>query len=538
MEQNSNPLNSTRKNLVPIWIRTVSVSIPLLFLIVFFLWPVLNLTLKAVEFENFTDTFSDSDIFGILCFTFAQALISTSLTVVIGFFPTLLVSRYNFVGKRVLSAILVIPFIMPSVVAASSFRAILPNTISETAIAVVIVHVFLNIAVIVKIVGPTMKIIPEGLFRASKTLGANRLQNMRYVLLPIVSKSYMSAATIVFVFCFTSYGVIKVIGGRNSTIETEIARQALFEGNINSAAILTILQMLVLGVIFGTSFLYSRKDHFELQALSTENFKRSSSSKNLRLTLLSFITGSIICLPFFVMFTKSFRIGDSWSLTAWKNLRGYEIRPGIGYGIDPLVSIFTSIKIALVCVSLSMTLGLLIVLVARHSRFLPKVISAFSLFPLITSAVTIGLGIFLTFSNAPVDWRNSWLIVPIGHTLIALPFVIRIISHSSSMSPTSLDHASYCLGASPTKTLFKVNLPILKPAILYSSGISAAISLGEFGATSFLSRTGSETMPITIADLISRTGDIPRAQAFMMSSILAVLCAGIVFLIEVRDARN
>ena len=61
-------------------------------------------------------------------------------------------------------------------------------------------------------------------------------------------------------------------------------------------------------------------------------------------------------------------------------------------------------------------------------------------------------------------------------------------------------------------------------------------SLGEFGATTFLTRTGTETMPIAIAKLVGQTGDIPRAQGFMLASVLALTTTIIVFSLEAKNA--
>jgi thiamine transport system permease protein len=62
--------------------------------------------------------------------------------------------------------------------------------------------------------------------------------------------------------------------------------------------------------------------------------------------------------------------------------------------------------------------------------------------------------------------------------------------------------------------------------------LAAAISLGEFGATSFLSRSGQETLPLAIDRLLGRTGGVFQAQAFALSAILAAATVLVVLLVD------
>jgi thiamine transport system permease protein len=70
---------------------------------------------------------------------------------------------------------------------------------------------------------------------------------------------------------------------------------------------------------------------------------------------------------------------------------------------------------------------------------------------------------------------------------------------------------------------------------MIAAGLAAAISLGEFGATSFLTRSGSETMPIAIERLLGRTGAALQAQAYVLATILAVATIVIVLLLDLGD---
>ena len=77
-----------------------------------------------------------------------------------------------------------------------------------------------------------------------------------------------------------------------------------------------------------------------------------------------------------------------------------------------------------------------------------------------------------------------------------------------------LHEAAATLGATPARAWREVTVPHLRRPLVAAAGLAAAISLGEFGATSFLSRSGSETMPIAIERLLGRAGGLLQAQGY------------------------
>ena len=137
--------------------------------------------------------------------------------------------------------------------------------------------------------------------------------------------------------------------------------------------------------------------------------------------------------------------------------------------------------------------------------------------PIATSAVTIGFGMLITFDEGWYDWRASWWLVPVGQALVAVPFVVRTTLPVLRGIDPHLHEAAATLGAGPVRAWREVTLPHLWRPLLTAAGLAAAISLGEFGATSFLSRAGSETVPVAIERLLGRTGAVLQAQAYALS---------------------
>ncbi len=152
--------------------------------------------------------------------------------------------------------------------------------------------------------------------------------------------------------------------------------------------------------------------------------------------------------------------------------------------------------------------------------------------PLGASAVTLGLGFIVTFNRPPLDVRSFPWLIPIAHSLVALPFVVRTLQPALSSIPVSLRQAASVLGASPFQVWREVDLPIVARAATVSAIFSFTISLGEFGATSFLARPEYPTLPVAIFRFLSQPGALNYGQALAMATLLMLLCALSIFLLE------
>ncbi len=159
--------------------------------------------------------------------------------------------------------------------------------------------------------------------------------------------------------------------------------------------------------------------------------------------------------------------------------------------------------------------------------------------PLGASAVTLGLGLIITFNKALFGSQfrlvTSPLLVPIAHTIIALPFVIRALQPALAAIPDRLRQAAAMLGASPSRVWFAVDWPIVARATLSAGVFAFTISLGEFGASSLVVRPEYPTMPIAIARFLSQPGGLNYGQAMAMATILMITCGiGILFIERLR----
>ncbi|MGH9269800.1 MAG: ABC transporter permease [Ilumatobacteraceae bacterium] len=529
----------TRNRLPPRLIVALA-AVPVLFLVVFYLWPFATLLARGLTPGTVRDTFTRASTWDIAWFTLWQALASTALTVAAGLLPAYVLARFRFPGRRLLAGLLAAAFVLPTVVMGAAILALLPAGWERGVPAILAAHVTFNLAVVVRTVGAVWQHLPPDLEAAAATLGASPWRTWWAVTMPLLRPAILAAAAIVFVFTFTSFGIVRVLGDAGtSTIEVEVWRRATQLGDIGAAATLAVTQLILIGVLVGWSSWQQRRHSraLDLRPLARRVRPRRGRQRAL-VAVTAVATAGVVVAPLIALVLRSVRNRAGWSLAAWQRLGDAEVRPGVRLGVDPLSAIVNSLRTAALATVFAVTIGALAALAITASRRLGRLLDAGLMLPIATSAVTIGFGILITFDQPPVDWRASPLIVPIGQALVAVPFVVRIALPVLRGVDPRLHEAASTLGASPTRAWREVTLAHLRRPLLLAAGLAAAISLGEFGATSFLSRQDSETMPIVIARLLGRTGDVVQAQAYVLATILAVVTVLVVVALDLAGDRE
>jgi thiamine transport system permease protein len=521
-------------NRLPGWLVGALVVGPVVGLAIFYAWPFANLVVEAVDAESVRTVLGRSRTWSIVWFTTWQAVVSTLLTIVIGLVPAWVIARFDFAGRRFLLSLLTAVFVLPTVVMGAAFLALLPDSLDRTVWAVIGAHVVFNLAVVVRTVGTVWEHLPADMEDAAATLGASPLVVFREITLPLIRPAVTAAAAIIFLFTFTSFGVIRVLGAPGTrTIEVEVWRRATQLGQVDQAAVLALLQLAILGLLAIWSSRSARRHSraLELRPLTRPQKPRTPRDR-LIVSLVAGSTALVAIGPLAALVVKSLSTPNGWTFTAWTDLGSAEIRPGITLGLDPLDALVNSLQTAAWATLFATVIGALASLGIAAAGRAGRVLDAGLLLPIGTSAVTIGFGMLITFDTAPYDWRSTWWLVPVGHALVAVPFVVRsTLGVLRSVDP-HLSLAAATLGAAPTRAWREVVVPYLWRPLAVGAALAAAISLGEFGATSFLSRSGGETLPIAIEQLLGRTGSLLQTKGYALATILAAATIALVMVID------
>jgi thiamine transport system permease protein len=509
---------------LPRWLRLGLIGVPALFLFVFYLWPVVTLLATVADGSTIVDTLGRPGVGRVVWFTLWQAVLSTIATLIVGVGPAFLVARFQFRGRGVVTSLVTVAFLMPTVVVGAGFSTLLPQSMRHTAAAVIVAHVFFNVAVVVRIVGTFWSQTPRDLASAARVLGASRWRAALEVTVPVLRPAMLSAAAITFLFTFTSFGVVQILGGpSNPTIEVEVWRRATQLGDVGGAAVLSLLQLLALALVIVISVRAQRRSRIDLELELDARQHPRGPRQRAAVAVATAATATAMLAPFVALAVSSIRPGGVWSLTAWTTLGDAPTRPGAGLNVQPLAAIAASCRAAALATVVAVTIGALATLGIARARTAGRLLDVGSMLPLGTSAVTIGFGMLITFDRAPVDWRGQPWLVPLGHALVAIPFVVRATLPVLASRPNTLIEAAATLGATPTRAWWEIDARLIRRPLIVGAGFAAAISFGEFGATTLLSRTGDETVPLAIGRLLSRAGDLPRAQAAVLALILAAI---------------
>lgn len=241
-------------------------AVPVAFFALFFAWPVAAIVARGLkvdgawQFGRIADVVAQSDIRHVLWFTTWQALASTALTLMVALPGAYVFARFHFPGKQVLRAVVTVPFVLPTVVVGTAFLALVGRgglldelwgvRLDTTVWAILLAHVFFNYAVVVRTVGGLWAQLDPRQEEAARMLGATRFHAWRRVTLPALAPAVAAAALMVFLFTFTSFGVVQILGGPTfSTLEVEIYRQTSEIFDLSTAAVLTIVQFVAVGAI-------------------------------------------------------------------------------------------------------------------------------------------------------------------------------------------------------------------------------------------------------------------------------------------------
>jgi thiamine transport system permease protein len=532
---------------------------PLAFLAVFFFYPlarILALSLfpaGMVDLTPLRTLITDPYYVRLLGFTTGQAALSTLLTLLLGMPAAFVFARFRFAGQNLLRALTTVPFVMPTMVVAAAFTSLLgprgvlnaflmrafdlpqpPVQVQHSLALILLAHVFYNATVIVRLVGGFWANLDPQLEDAARVLGAGRWRTFREVTLPLLWPSIAAASLLVFLFCFTSFGVILILGGpRFATLEVEIYRQAVHLFHLPLAAVLSLMQM---AFTFGIMLLYTHlqaRAAVPLRLRPRSAAQRRVASGGQRLAVWSSAGGVVMLLltPLAALVARSFTLGGPPSLTYYAEL--FVNRRQSLFYVPPGEAIRNSLAAGAATTVLAVGIGTLAAysLLRRRGR-LSALLDPLFMLPLGTSAVTLGFGFVVALNRPPLNLRTSPWLIPLAHTLVAFPFVVRALLPVLRGLDPHWREAAAMLGASPRRVWREIDLPLVARALLVGAVFAFTISLGEFGATALVVRPEFPTMPVVIYRLLGQPGALNYGQALAMSSLLMMVCTVGFLLIE------
>lgn len=522
-------------------------ALPAAFFAVFFAWPVAAIVARGLKADGawqlgrIADVVTQPDIRHVLWFTTWQALASTALTLLLALPAAHVFARFDFPGRQLLRAVVTVPFVLPTVVVGTAFLALVGRggllddlwgvRLDTTVWAILLAHVFFNYAVVVRTVGGLWAQLDPRQEQAARMLGASPLTAWRKVTLPALAPAVAAAALMVFLFTFTSFGVVQILGGPTfSTLEVEIYRQTSEVFDLSTAAVLTLVQFAAVGAILAVHAWTVRRRESALRLADPKTTARRPRGAGQWALLAGVLltVALLLVLPLAVLVQRSL---DAPGLGYYRALTDAD---GGTFLVAPLHAVWTSLEYAVAATAIALVIGGLAAaaLARRDAGRLVRGFDALLMLPLGVSAVTVGFGFLIALDRPPLDLRQSWILVPLAQALVGAPFVVRTMLPVLRAVDGRLREAAAVLGASPWRVWREVDLPLVRRALLIAAGFAFAVSLGEFGATVFIARPDNPTLPVAVARLLSRPGELNYGQAMALSTILMVVCAAALLVLE------
>lgn len=531
--------------------RSFLVVIPLAFLGIFFFYPLAAIVVRGLAPDGQLDLSAFGRIVGspfyldTLWFTIWQAAASTLLTLMAALPAAYVFARYAFRGKALIRALTTIPFVLPTVVVASAFSALIgprgwinewlrrllnldyaPLDIQNTIWMILLAHVFYNFTIVLRIVGGFWANLNPQVESAARVLGANCWRVFLEVTLPLLRPAILAATLLVFLFDFTSFGVILILGGPQfNTLEVAIYRNTQITFNLSLATALALVQ---LACTFALMSIYTRlqaRASVPIDLRPQRATQKPPATQGDRI-LIRIVAGSMLILllsPLLALVARSFFDSSGFTL---EHYTGLATNPrGSVLFVPPLQAIGNSLLIAMGTMLIALAAGTIAAYAVGSDargggrRLLQHVVEPVFMLPLGASAVTLGFGFLIGLPAL----RASPVLLPLAHSLVAFPFVVRAITPALRSIRAHLREAASVMGASPLQAWREVDLPIVARALLVGGAFAFAVSMGEFGATAMITREDTPTLPYAIFRYLSQPGSANYGQAMAMSTLLMVV---------------
>ena len=513
--------------------RTLFPLVGLVPFVLLFAVPVL-LVLSSAGPASLALVFTSSYYLRLIGFTLFQAFLSTVFSLAAGLPAAYLLSNYSFRGKRFFSTVFSVPFVLPSILVVLGFVIFYGNSgylnrflmavmnTSEPPLrilyrfpAVIAAHVFYNFPVIVSVLTGHWSSMPQDCEESAAVEGAGPVQVFLRVTLPRLLPSVAGACALVFLYCFTSFAIILVLGGGPglSTIEVEIYRKARLELNTAMASSLSLVSLVFVSLVLYFHLRLERSVHAN-DGTSYHRMKKLGKKSFPAYTYLV-LAALALLLPMASVAFRSFFASASRGGKAVFSLRAYSSL------LKNPSSIINSVATALLA-SITGTIYALSVcyyIVNGKSAAGRRAASFAVLLPLAVSSIILGLGYFMVssyFRSIP----PLLILVPV-HSIIIMPFAVRAILPAYRSIPASLTEEARTMGAGDFRTFIHVHIPFMGRATGVSLAFGFTISIGELNSAVLLGFSSFPTIPTQIYGMINSYN---YQGACAMGTLLIVIC--------------
>ncbi len=498
-----------------------------------------------------------------LKFTLLEAVASSLLTVLIGLPVAWCLSRYKWKRIRMLRALIAVPFVTPSIVAAMGFLSLIRqdgvltkigiDLRLETGIvgwfadasgwnhpghflALIIAHAWFNLSLMIRFVEPTLSSLDPAWEEQLSMLpqGKSRIARMKYLWIPVIGPAVFCAAALSFLFSFTSFALVKWMTPASHTLESLMAEAGSSAGivgyRIDSSELIysvALVQFVILLLTLWITSLLQKKYSQRLSLLTEQGVRKHHGTPSVAAQIVIFFGVMFTLLPFFSVFLSSLQVRKisegsverNWTLDGWRTAWSGDMST---MGVAEAMS--NSIIYALCTLLIALPLGWILAstifkLEQNGWSKTSKLLDLACMLPLAVSALMVGLGVLL----GGLRWYPEmfgWFLLPVyPHVLLTVPFVVRVMLPAYHSLDPAFSEQCQMLNLSPLRSWYHGKLMFLRGPAVVAGSLTLAFSLGEFGASWLLVRSGNwDTLSIVVDQLMSRPNFDPLIHTTAMAA--------------------
>lgn len=501
---------------------------PALVVVLMLVAPLARLVLEALRMQgpgmeaiNLWHPWQDAYLRWRLLWSLAQAGITCVLSLVMGLPLAWVLARFEFAGRTLVLRLLMLPFVVPTLVAALGVLALwgpsgvwgaaLDGALDDTPWLLLYGNLFFNLCLVVRAGVDGLSRVNQSQLAAARSLGCTPWRAFWRAEWPTAAPWLMSALCLVFLYCFSGFGLALILGGqRFATVEVEIYSLVAYELQLASASVLALWTLLLTGVIALAYAYLERGLSAPVTYTPVPRHRPQGWSQWLALLATLAWLGLICALPVAVVFWRAWSLG--WE--AWVLVMDEEAMMALG----------NTLRFSLVALVLATVLGLMHAMALRGWVWW----RATAFFPFVISPVTVAFGLLLLYPSLTA----SLGLLLMAYAVLAYPFVAKSVAAGLDALPEQQVQAARTLGASAWSAFWRVTLPQLQPALRRGMAFAAATALGEFAVTLFLSRPEWTTLTTLVYQRLSRPGQANFDAAMILSCVLMVVALLAFALIE------
>lgn len=495
--------------------RAVTLALlPLAFLLAVQVLPALRVLSLAWEAQTPLDwwaPWSDAYLRTRMLWSLTQALSTCLVVTLLGVPIGWVLARLEFAGRLLLLRCLMLPFVVPTLVAALGVLAVSPPNLQGTPWLLIYGNVFFNLCVVVRAVLEALEQVSASRVAAARTLGAGPWRAFWRVEWPVVVPWLASALCLVFLYCFSGFGLALILGGQAyATVEVEIYTLVAHELQLQQAGVLAVW---VMGITAMAAYFYAVLERGLSSPARADRMVRQVPSHN----------GQWLAVWCVVAVLLTVCVAPLAAI-AWQALGAGAASWAVLMEPETLSALWNTLRFTLLAVGLATVLGVMHALASQRWVWMRALVYL----PFVVSPVLVAFGLLLAYPQ----WAGGFWVMVAGYTLLATPFVAKAVAARLDSLPVNYLLVARTLGATPWRCFVRVTLPLLSAALRRGMAFAAATAVGEFAVTLFLARPEWATLTTLIYEHLGRPGAANRDAALVLSCVLMATTLFVFWVIE------